>query len=49
MAETSDPNVAPTHSDVVERFATVHVVIAVLAGLAATTVGLILGLVLTND
>jgi hypothetical protein len=49
MADTPDPNAAPMHHDIVERFAPVHVWIAGFLGVTATIVGLVLGLVLVND
>ena len=49
MADASDPNAAPMHHAIVERFASLHVVIAMFAGFAATAVGIVLGLVLVND
>ena len=49
MSEVTDPDAAPMHHDVREQFASFHVVLATFAGVAATIVGIILGLVLVND
>ena len=49
MADVSDPNAAPMHHEVRERFAPVHVVIAATLGLTATVVGVVLGVVLVNN
>jgi hypothetical protein len=49
MADAPDPNAAPMHHEIVERFAGIHVAIALLAGVAATVLGIVLGLVLVND
>ncbi len=49
MAEVTDPNAAPMHHEIVETFAGIHVVIALLLGVAATVAGIVLGLVLVND
>ena len=48
MADT-DPNAAPAHLEVREKFALGHVLVALTAGLIATAVGLILGLTLVNN
>ena len=45
----ADPNAAPAHLEVREKFATGHVMLALAAGLVATTVGLVLGLTLVNN
>jgi len=49
MADVTDPNAAPTHGEVRENFAPIHVVICGLLGMAAAVVGLILGIILVND
>ena len=49
MADVTDPNAAPMHHEIKERFANAHVAIAAAAGLAATAVGVILGLTLVNN
>ncbi len=49
MTESTDPNAAPMHHDVREKYASGHVMLALVAGLVATAVGLILGLTLVNN
>lgn len=49
MADVTDPNAAPMHHDIQERFASFHVVLALFLGLAASAAGIILGVILVND
>jgi hypothetical protein len=49
MADPIDPQAAPMHHEIEDRFAPIHVVICGLMGAAAAIVGLILGIVLVND
>lgn len=49
MADVTDPNAAPMHHDVRDKFAGWQVGLAAVAGLAATVVGLVLGLTLVNN
>ena len=49
MADSTNPNDPPMHHDIVGRFAAVHVWLAGFLGVAATVVGIVLGLVLVND
>ena len=49
MPDATDPNAAPTHGEVRENFAPLHVAICGLFGMAAAVVGLILGIILVND
>jgi hypothetical protein len=49
MAEVTDPNAAPMHHDIVEKFAGIHVAVALALGVVATVVGIVLGLVFVND
>lgn len=44
-----DPNVAPMHLEVKERFTSLQVAIAVAFGGIAIVLGTVLGLVLAND
>lgn len=48
-ADHSDPNVAPTHHDIKERFAAWQVAVCVAMGATAIVAGIVLGLVLQND
>ncbi len=49
MADSTNPNDPPMHHDIVDRFAAGHVWLAGFLGVAATVVGIVLGLVLVND
>jgi hypothetical protein len=49
MADVIDPDAPPMHHDIVEDFPSFHVWIAGLLGVAATVVGIVLGIVLVND
>lgn len=49
MADSTNPNDPPMHHDIVDRFAAGHVLLAGFLGVAATVVGIVLGLVLVND
>jgi len=51
MADThaQDPNVAPTHYEVRERFPSLLYGLAAALGIGATALGIILGIVLAND
>jgi hypothetical protein len=50
MADShDDPNAAPMHHDIRERFAMPHVILAYALGLVATAAGIIFGIVLAND
>lgn len=49
MAEAEDPNAAPMHHEIVERFAAAQVAVAVGLGAIAIIAGIVLGLVLVND
>ncbi|MCC6382028.1 MAG: hypothetical protein IT304_05930 [Dehalococcoidia bacterium] len=49
MAETTDPDAAPMHHEIKERFSTAQVALAGFLGTAAIVVGLVLGLVLVNN
>lgn len=44
-----DPNVAPTHQEIVGDFSSATVFIATILGLIAAAAGIIAGIVLTND
>lgn len=44
-----DPNVAPTHQEIVEDFSFGTVLVATLLGVIATAAGIIFGIVLAND
>lgn len=44
-----DPNVAPTHQEIVEDFSFGTVLFATVLGLVAATAGIIFGIVLAND
>jgi hypothetical protein len=47
--EQSDPNVAPMHHDIQERFASWQVALCVALGSIAIVAGIVLGIVLQND
>jgi hypothetical protein len=47
--EHSDPNVAPMHHDIQERFASWQVAVCIALGSIAIVAGIVLGLVLQND
>ena len=51
MAEphASDPNAAPMHHEIRERFASVHVTIAAALGILAIVAGVLFGILLAND
>jgi hypothetical protein len=49
MADVTDPNAAPTHLDVRDRFSSLQVTVAAVAGVVATIVGIVLGLTLVNN
>ncbi|MFN0147150.1 MAG: hypothetical protein ACKVT1_11615 [Dehalococcoidia bacterium] len=49
MADAVDPDAAPTHHDVRERYSPVHAAIAAALGITATVVGIVLGVVLVNN
>jgi hypothetical protein len=49
MADVTDPNAAPMHHDIREKFAVMHVAIAGALGVVAAAAGIILGIVLVND
>jgi hypothetical protein len=49
MAENVDPNAPPMHHEIVEDFPAVHAWIAGFLGVAATVVGIVLGIILVND
>jgi hypothetical protein len=49
MADPVDPNAPPMHHDIVEDFEPVHVWLAGVLGVAATIVGIVLGIILVND
>lgn len=51
MADSSaqDPTAAPMHHEIVERFPRALVWLCGVAGVAAITVGLVLGIVIVND
>jgi len=53
MADTHgaapDPNAAPMHHDIVDRFTNLQIAIAVGLGAVAIVLGTILGLVVVND
>lgn len=49
MAEAEDPNAAPMHHEIYERFTTIQIAIAVALGGIAIIAGIVLGLVLAND
>ncbi len=49
MAEVPDPNAAPMHHEIVEKFSNIHVAVALTMGIVATIAGIVLGLVLVND
>lgn len=49
MAETTDPNAAPMHHEIKERFSSAQVALAGFLGIAAIVAGLVLGMVLVNN
>ena len=49
MADAIDPQAAPMHHEIEDRFAAIHVVICAVMGAAAAITGLILGILLVND
>ena len=49
MADATDPNAAPMHHEVKDKFPGWQVALAALAGITATVVGLVLGLTLVNN
>ncbi|MGI8424645.1 MAG: hypothetical protein ACR2NO_11155 [Chloroflexota bacterium] len=46
---SEDPNAAPMHHDIKERFETVQVVIAGSLGMLALIAGIVAGLLFVND
>ena len=44
-----DPNAAPMHHEIKERFSTVDVTICIVLGLAAIVAGIISGIIFVND
>ncbi len=44
-----DPNVAPMHHDIDERFSSFQVGVAAVMGIVAITLGIVFGLVLANN
>jgi hypothetical protein len=49
MADVTDPNAAPMRHDVRPDFPAWQTTLAAFLGIAATVVGIVLGLVLVND
>jgi len=48
MAEPIDPNAAPMHHDIHEKFAAIHIAICGMAGAAAVIAGIVAGVLVVN-
>ncbi len=49
MADVTDPNAAPMHHEIDERFSTFHIAAAAILGVVALTLGAVFGMVFANN